>query len=77
MIELDQAKWILANTYLDIVNNPKKYKVSYTHTETPDEKRVMGIKEKYKNDTGKKLGRNDLCVCGSGKKFKKCCGGKQ
>jgi len=22
---------------------------------------------------GKKLGRNDLCVCGSGKKYKKCC----
>jgi hypothetical protein len=21
-----------------------------------------------------KLGRNDLCSCGSGKKFKKCCG---
>ncbi len=21
----------------------------------------------------KKTGRNDLCVCGSGKKFKKCC----
>jgi preprotein translocase subunit SecA len=21
-----------------------------------------------------KVGRNDLCVCGSGKKYKKCCG---
>ena len=21
-----------------------------------------------------KIGRNDLCICGSGKKFKKCCG---
>jgi len=21
-----------------------------------------------------KIGRNDLCVCGSGKKYKKCCG---
>ncbi|NMT18189.1 hypothetical protein HKA99_27985, partial [Vibrio parahaemolyticus] len=21
-----------------------------------------------------KLGRNDPCICGSGKKFKKCCG---
>lgn len=26
--------------------------------------------------TGKKVGRNDLCPCGSGKKFKKCCLGK-
>lgn len=23
---------------------------------------------------GEKVGRNDLCACGSGKKFKKCCG---
>jgi len=23
---------------------------------------------------GAKTGRNDPCVCGSGKKFKKCCG---
>jgi uncharacterized protein YecA (UPF0149 family) len=22
----------------------------------------------------KKVGRNELCPCGSGKKFKKCCG---
>ncbi|MCA9397062.1 MAG: SEC-C domain-containing protein, partial [Candidatus Omnitrophica bacterium] len=25
-------------------------------------------------DTAKKIGRNDPCSCGSGKKFKKCCG---
>jgi uncharacterized protein len=24
-----------------------------------------------------KVGRNDLCPCGSGKKFKKCCGGQK
>jgi preprotein translocase subunit SecA len=23
---------------------------------------------------GKKVGRNDPCTCGSGKKYKKCCG---
>ena len=22
-----------------------------------------------------KIGRNELCLCGSGKKYKKCCGG--
>jgi hypothetical protein len=26
--------------------------------------------------TTAKLGRNDLCACGSGKKFKNCCEGK-
>ena len=25
---------------------------------------------------GKKVGRNDPCPCGSGKKYKKCCGAK-
>ena len=25
------------------------------------------------SSTGEKLGRNSKCVCGSGKKFKKCC----
>jgi uncharacterized protein YecA (UPF0149 family) len=24
--------------------------------------------------TGEKIGRNDPCPCGSGKKYKKCCG---
>lgn len=23
---------------------------------------------------GPKIGRNDPCICGNGKKFKKCCG---
>jgi preprotein translocase subunit SecA len=30
--------------------------------------------EKPKFDTTKKIGRNDPCPCGSGKKYKKCCG---
>jgi methionyl aminopeptidase len=29
-----------------------------------------------KNRQDKKIGRNDLCPCGSGKKYKKCCMGK-
>jgi preprotein translocase subunit SecA len=31
-------------------------------------------KTKDKNDEGEKIGRNDLCHCGSGKKYKKCHG---
>ena len=30
-------------------------------------------KEPVKKDTGE-VGRNDICPCGSGKKYKKCCG---
>jgi preprotein translocase subunit SecA len=32
------------------------------------------VSEKAKNEEGEKVGRNDLCPCGSGKKYKKCCG---
>ena len=31
-------------------------------------------KDKVKDDSGNKVGRNDPCPCGSGQKFKKCCG---
>ncbi len=31
------------------------------------------ISKKPTNKLGKKVGRNDLCICGSGKKYKKCC----
>ncbi|MCG2697671.1 SEC-C domain-containing protein [Candidatus Parcubacteria bacterium] len=27
-----------------------------------------------KDASGNKVGRNDPCPCGSGKKYKKCCG---
>lgn len=40
--------------------------------------RTLGIIEDNENkpeiDTTKKIGRNDPCPCGSGKKYKKCCG---
>ncbi len=32
------------------------------------------IKENYIKIAGKKIGRNEPCVCGSGKKYKHCCG---
>jgi preprotein translocase subunit SecA len=32
------------------------------------------IKKKSKDEEGNKIGRNDLCPCGSGKKYKKCHG---
>lgn len=39
---------------------------------------TLGIIEENENrpeiDTTQKIGRNDLCPCGSGKKYKKCCG---
>ena len=42
-----------------------------------EEKRKELYREAKKANTvvkGKKIGRNDPCPCGSGKKYKKCCG---
>jgi preprotein translocase subunit SecA len=36
--------------------------------------RLDMVGEKIKDASGRKVGRNDPCPCGSGKKFKKCCG---
>jgi len=35
---------------------------------------VTDINTKVKNEQGEKVGRNDLCPCGSGKKYKRCHG---
>jgi len=43
----------------------------------PEERRQELYKEQKKANTivkGKKIGRNDPCPCGSGKKYKYCCG---
>ena len=43
----------------------------------PEEERARLYKEQKESTTirkPKKIGRNDPCPCGSGKKYKKCCG---
>ncbi len=35
---------------------------------------LMGSQAPEQERTSTKVGRNDPCPCGSGKKFKKCCG---
>ena len=37
-----------------------------------NEAKEQGVKKTIKK--GKKIGRNDMCPCGSGKKYKNCCG---
>ena len=52
------------------------------NTEAPQRERVMqptatsgdGTASQPQRKTGQKVGRNDPCPCGSGKKYKKCCG---
>ncbi|MGI9178782.1 MAG: SEC-C metal-binding domain-containing protein [Pirellulales bacterium] len=39
----------------------------------PDQRGDAGSAEPIRN-LGQKVGRNDPCPCGSGRKFKNCCG---
>ena len=41
-----------------------------------DTKHALYLEQKKSGTVvvGKKIGRNDPCPCGSGKKYKKCCG---
>lgn len=43
---------------------------------TKDEQKALYLEEKKSGTIvkGQKIGRNDPCPCGSGKKYKKCCG---
>ncbi|WP_440938443.1 preprotein translocase subunit SecA [Candidatus Pelagibacter sp.] len=53
--------------YVKILMNLKVY------NEPTEKINQRQLKEKFR-DLGKKTNRNDPCPCGSGKKFKKCCG---
>lgn len=60
-----------AQLYTDVQNNTRQWEnKGYTPRE------LFYIYEKNKRDIPKptKIGRNDPCPCGSGKKYKKCCG---
>ncbi|MEJ2324721.1 MAG: preprotein translocase subunit SecA [Nitrospirota bacterium] len=50
----------------DLKTAPRQQRVSYNRGE--------GAQERKPAARGKKVGRNDPCPCGSGKKYKKCCG---
>ena len=43
-------------------------------TASRDESESKVLKKKISNDSYKKIGRNEPCSCGSGKKYKHCCG---
>ena len=58
----------LKSDYITILMNLK----IVTQTEEKDDKtKTANIDPKYR---GKKIGRNEPCFCGSGKKYKHCCG---
>ncbi len=58
--------------------NPEELRQGILTMDMPSEElRMSLLKEIAAAQTAakpKKVGRNDPCPCGSGKKFKKCCG---
>ncbi|MBC7075752.1 MAG: preprotein translocase subunit SecA [Syntrophomonadaceae bacterium] len=61
-IKEDVVRYILR---VRVVQKPEERKTVEGQAEETQKKPVR---------TGKKIGRNDPCPCGSGKKYKKCCG---
>jgi preprotein translocase subunit SecA len=64
---------LMANIRHDVVHNI--YKLSITRQEVPQQKQPQKQAQKFAIPSGRKIGRNDPCPCGSGKKYKHCCGG--
>ena len=58
----------LKSDYVTILMN---LKIVEAPKETKEDVKPVKIDPKY---VGKKMSRNEPCFCGSGKKFKKCCG---
>jgi preprotein translocase subunit SecA len=53
---------------MEIQRRPQKMVLSHGG-DAPESARVSPVKRQ-----GSKVGRNDPCPCGSGKKYKRCCG---
>ncbi len=62
---------LLEKLKLDFVTILMNLKVIKTEEEKKEEINPSKIDPKY---IGKKMGRNEPCFCGSGKKYKRCCG---
>ena len=78
-----EYKFEAYNAFQDMVESIKEDLVRYifrVRVVAQPEQRAMvenrGEEEKARKPVrvGKKIGRNDPCPCGSGKKYKKCCG---
>ena len=62
---------LLNKLKLDLITILMNLKVVETEVKKNDEFKPAKIDPKY---VGKKMSRNEPCFCGSGKKYKKCCG---
>lgn len=85
MVRNNESEHTLIDIVLDNYNNLKSFDLWKFTTDDvdPNEKEQLFFKgeqiiqrrmNKYFLTHKRKIGRNELCPCGSGKKYKKCCG---
>jgi len=69
-----QAKSLLENNNVQVNDaaDGSQFKDPFSQVKTANNSGA--ITKKQRDDSGHKVGRNDPCPCGSGKKYKKCCG---
>jgi uncharacterized protein len=68
-ISADRREELIVGAAAGVMNIYKYFRTHHTATETP----FRSATTTYRR-TMPKTGRNELCPCGSGKKFKHCCG---
>lgn len=66
---------------MDLANNTRLWENNghtpnelFEKCDKPNLKPLPSCANFYRQGASNKIGRNDLCPCGSGKKYKKCCG---
>jgi len=74
MMDRQRADYYAPAKTADSTSSTFEQKMSDPY-EQAKQKHEHPVGDRPKNKAGKKIGRNDPCPCGSGKKFKKCCGG--
>jgi len=74
-IREDTVKYMLTLRVRTQAETERKQVAKVTSTNTPGAGAGGDSSEKGRTvRKGKKVGPNDLCPCGSGKKYKNCCG---
>lgn len=68
----NQGRFIKVTLKRYVPQDIKKYETEKIHNMGKD--LAMKRMENYRHSNNSKIGRNQLCPCGSGKKYKKCCG---
>ena len=67
-----QAREMIGAVLIEVMFPVLKYNQSFDEQEYAMKLNHLCDREPYRNTA--KIGRNDPCPCGSGKKYKKCCG---